>query len=179
MCSTQMRVNSRRAVSKSSSTLPSRHSWSSSAASLWIERRAMSIVSQPFGRIGADGFEIAFADREIVAHRPLEPGEAEADRLELAPFLVLHDDGEAIVLDAQQDPERPLLPLGLEEIALEQIEDGDLALLLDLVAAADDRPLVQLDVDDPRLAHERVSSGGGVARLAAEPIPLDRGGARR
>src|SRR4051812_2016151 len=115
---------------------------------------------EALGRIGADRFEIAFADREIVAHRPLEAGEAEADRLERAAFLVLDLDGEAIVLDAQQDPERSFLALGPKEIVLEQVEDRDLALLLDLVAAADDRPLVKLDVDDPRRAHCATVSGG-------------------
>ncbi len=49
MWSTQIRVNRRRAVSKSISILPARLSRSSSAASLWRPRRAMSIVSSPLG----------------------------------------------------------------------------------------------------------------------------------
>src|SRR6185503_19468451 len=45
MWSTQIKVNRRRAVSKSTSTLPARHSFSNSAPSLWSARRAMSIAS--------------------------------------------------------------------------------------------------------------------------------------
>src|SRR5262249_48299159 len=45
MWSTQIRVNRRRDVSKSSAILPSRLSFNSVAASLWMPRRAMSIVS--------------------------------------------------------------------------------------------------------------------------------------
>src|SRR5438309_2374921 len=108
---------------------------------------------QPVRRFGADGFEIAVADREIVAHRALEAGEAEADRLEPLARLVLHLDGEAVVLDSEQDAERTVEAFRLEEIGFEQVEDGDAALLLDLVGAADDGALVELDVDDLGLGH--------------------------
>ncbi len=117
------------------------------------------MVSSPLGEFGAHRFEIALADGEIVAHRPLEAGKAEADRLQRLVVVILQLDREAIVLDPEQDPERPVMLLRLEDIAFEQIEDGDLALPLDLLAAADDRPLVQLDIDDPRVGHGILLAG--------------------
>jgi len=41
----------------------------------------------------------------------------------------------------------------VEMILLEQIENGDSPLLLDVLVAAQDRALVEEDVDDPWLAH--------------------------
>ena len=41
----------------------------------------------------------------------------------------------------------------LEMIALEQVEDRRPALALDILVSADDRSLVELDVDDPRVRH--------------------------
>ena len=38
-------------------------------------------------------------------------------------------------------------------IAFEQVEDGDPPLLLDVVVPAQDRALVELDIDDARLGH--------------------------
>jgi hypothetical protein len=68
-------------------------------------------------------------------------------------------DGEAILLDPQLHPERPVMAAGIEAVALEQVEDGDPALMLDIGVAAQDGPLVQLDVDDPGLAHGPLLAG--------------------
>src|SRR3546814_3303623 len=93
------------------------------------------------------------ANGEIVADRPTEAGEAEANGIErLAPFT-LEVDGQPIVLDPQQDLERSLVTAGREMILLEQIEDRDSSLLLDIGVATDDRSVVELDIDDARFAH--------------------------
>ena len=69
----------------------------------------MSIASMPRGAVGADRFEIGVADREIVADRAAEAGEAHPDRVERRARLVVQVDREATLLDAELDPKRPVM----------------------------------------------------------------------
>ena len=62
-------------------------------------------------------------------------------------------DAEAALLHPEPHLERPVMASRVEMIAFEQVENRDPPLLLDVGIAAQDRMLVQLDVDDPRLAH--------------------------
>jgi hypothetical protein len=90
-------------------------------------------------------------------------------------------DGKAILLDPQLHPERPVMAAGIEAVALEQVEDGNPAFMLDIGVAAQDGALVQLDVDDPRFAHDLLVSGCSIfwpARLHGIGclwIPVDSG----
>ena len=52
----------------------------------------------------------------------------------------------------------------VEMIALEQVEDRDSPLLLDVGVAPQDRALVELDVDDPGVGHERLLAGAAFLR---------------
>ena len=107
----------------------------------------------------ADRAEIGVADREIVADRPAEAGEADADRVQRRAGFVHQLDGEPAFLDAQADAIGAVMAGDGEDVRFEQVEDGDSPLLLDIGVAAEDRALVELDVDDPRVGHARLLAG--------------------
>ena len=92
----------------------------------------MSIASMPLRAVAAHRFEIGIADREIVADRAAEAGEADADRRRGRRASSGHVDREPPFLDAQGDAERAVMAGEVEMIALEQVEDRDSPLLLDV-----------------------------------------------
>ncbi len=61
-------------------------------------------------------------------------------------------------MDPEHDAVRPPAFLGglrpqPEVVALQQVEDGDAAFLLDILVAPEDRALVELHIDDAVVAH--------------------------
>ena len=62
-------------------------------------------------------------------------------------------------LDRERDPEGALVARHVEMVGLEQIVDRDSPFLLDVGIALQDRSLVELDVDDARLAHAALLAG--------------------
>ena len=106
------------------------------------------------GAVAAHGFEIGIADREIVADRAAEAGEPDADDAQVRAGRIGQEDGEPALLDSQGDAVGAVMAERVEMILLEQVEDRDPPLLLDVGIAAQDRALVELDVDDPLVGHE-------------------------
>ena len=115
------------------------------------------------GAVAAHRFEIGIADREIVADRAAEAGEADADRARGSPPPVAQLDREPASSTRRRDAERPVMAGDVEMIALEQVEDGDSPLLLDVGVAPEDRALVELDVDDPGVGHARLLAGAALS----------------
>jgi hypothetical protein len=73
-CSTQIRVKRRRAVSLSTSALPSSRSCRMRAPSLWMPRRAMSMASIWRAAV-LDRVVVAFADLPVILHHLAERAE--------------------------------------------------------------------------------------------------------
>ena len=131
-------------------------------------------------RIAMDGFEVALANGEIIADRTAKAGEAESHRLQHRAFFVVQIDREPIVLDPEQDPERPLVPDRREVIFLEQVEDRDTAFLLDVRIAADDRLLIEIDSDYARVGHGLcVAAAARLIHSSCTEVPTKIGGAMR
>ena len=131
-------------------------------------------------RIAMDRFEIAFANREIIADRAAEAGEAESHGLQHPTLFVVQIDREPIVLDPEQDPERPVVPDGREVIFLEQVENRDAPLLLDVRIAADDRLLIEIDSDYARVGHGLcVAAAARLIHSSCTEVPTKIGGAVR
>ena len=64
-----------------------------------------------------------------------------------------------------------------EAVLLDEVEDGDPPLLLDIGVAAQDRALVEFDVDDPGIGHEGLLAGAAFSRYSrhcerSEAIPV-------
>jgi hypothetical protein len=59
-------------------------------------------------------------------------------------------------------------------ILLEQVENGDSPLLLDIGVAAQDRTLVELDVDDAWFGHEPLLAGAAFFRQSLGQPPPNR-----
>src|ERR1044072_6783644 len=95
-----------------------------------------------------------------IASIPRAPaGRADAGRVNLRSPLARQHDGPPPLLDAEQDAERPVAAGDVEAIALDQVENGDSPLLLDIGVAAEDRTLVEIDLDDPRVGHDALLAG--------------------
>ena len=87
--------------------------------------------------------------------------------------LVDQLDREPALLDPQPDPVGAVMAGDVEAVPLEQVENGDSPLLLDIGVAAQDRPLVEDDVDDPGVGHGRLLAGAASARQR-NPQPHSR-----
>src|SRR3546814_11648798 len=85
-----------------------------------------------------------FRSREIVLDDAAERLHREADAVQRPVARVAHVEDQPVVLDRQEQVVRPRPPVGEgEAVLLDQIVDGDRALVLDLVAAAHDETLVE------------------------------------
>ena len=164
-CSTQTSVNSRRAVSKSMSILPGEpvhqrlRAFVVQAAPAHVDRLDLA------GRRRADRLVVALADHVIVLDDPPERRQRQDvgdDRLA------------ALARDREHQPaldQRQLQPVGpvagivdrAEAVLLDEVEDGDGALVLDIGRRAADR-FVELDVDQPCVAG-RSRPGHAIHRL--------------
>ena len=77
---------------------------------------------------------------------------------EVLACLAVDLEQKAAIAYGQSKPVRSVMPGGkcayrLENVVLDEIEDGDAPLLLDIGVAPQDRRLVELDMDDARIGH--------------------------
>src|SRR5690606_14178341 len=102
-------------------------------------------------RRALDGLVVAVADLEIVLHDPAEGRERQDDLAERRCLFVADVEDQAVLLDGEHELERPLVVGGAhrgEDVLLDQVEDRDLALMLDIRRPAHHAALVELHVDE-------------------------------
>ena len=162
-CSTQISVNRRRAVSKSTSTL--RLSRSMQDARAFVVQAAPAHVDRLdlVGRRGADRRVIAVADHEVVLHDALNGVSESRCAITGLPSSRRMSNTSRLSVDAEMQRVRPAVVADRRErIVLEQIVDRDRALVLDVGTGAADRSLVERHRDEPvagRLALACVIAG--------------------
>src|SRR5262249_56411118 len=104
------------------------------------------------GRLALDRLVVALAHQEVVLHQAAEGREREHHMHDWVPLLVADGEHQAIVGEQQMQRVRAaVMVLEREGVALEQIEDGDLALMLDVYRVAPDRSGIERHLDEPRL----------------------------
>ena len=146
ICSTQISVNSRRAVSKSVSILPSSRFCNSRGAFV-VQGAARHVQRLDLvRRRGADGLVIVFADQEIILHH-LAQRRQRQQHLAVRRAVFQRDvQHQPVFLQPQGQvigaAGRAFQP---EDVVFQQVVDGDFAFLLDGAAAVHHAVLVQRD----------------------------------
>src|SRR4029450_5936807 len=103
------------------------------------------------GRLRLDRLIISLADEEVVLHQPAEGRKRQHHVLDRRAIGIAHGEHEAIVSERETQCVRPaIIAFERKSIALEEIENRDLALVLDLGVVAADRGLIARDLDEAR-----------------------------
>src|SRR5690606_32653558 len=101
------------------------------------------------GRRRLDRVIIAFADQEIVLDDLAEGREREQHLAMRLAIFEADVENETIFFDGQVKDIRPALAAyGCEVVFFQQVENGDLALMLDIRAAAHDGTLIKNEIDN-------------------------------
>src|SRR6185312_11884555 len=129
----------------------------------------------------ADRLEIALADQEIIFDDAAERRQRHQQPLDRRLVGGADIEDEAILLDAELHMERAIGGRHrLEAVLLEQVEDGDGALMLDVGVAPDDAALVEGDLGDTLvgISHALAQRRGRFSLIATESACASRPSAR-
>src|SRR4029079_14237974 len=104
------------------------------------------------GRLGLDRLIIALADEEVVLHQPAEGRKRQHHVLDRCAIGITDGEHKAIVGEGEMQRVRAaIMAFERKGIALEEIENRDLAFVLDLGVVTADRGLIERDLDKARL----------------------------
>src|SRR6266404_750821 len=139
---------------------------------LVVETAPPHVYGFDLHRAGAlDRREIALANQEVVLDDAAEWRQRQDDPLAGDVVGAADIEDQPVVLDAESEMERPIIAGDRREaVLLQQVEDGDRALVLDIGIAAHHRLLVERDLGDALLVRHRP------AALAARNIETEGDG---
>ena len=97
-----------------------------------------------------DGVVIAFADEKVFADDAPERRQRQHDGVDITLILRSHIEDETGLTDADMQSERPFYFLGeSESVFLQEIKNGDPALMINVRIAPYEALLVERDINDP------------------------------